>query len=133
METNTNGIAYNSNFFVPGSQKNLYDNKTALTPEEMSQSETQTISGKYNAAVIARNINMNIDSFNRYNPDFDNRLSANGQFDLRLPPDKMQLFLVNKYQILNECVQLLLDDSDIPNNKTVYPPPGKGKAQKKSH
>jgi membrane-bound lytic murein transglycosylase D len=132
METNTNGIAYNSNFFVPGSQKNLYDNKSALTPQEIAQSEIQTISGKYNAGVISRNISMNIDTFNRYNPDFNNRLSANGQFDLRLPADKMQLFLVNKYQILNECVQLLLDDNDIPNNKTFYAPARKG-PQKKSH
>ncbi len=133
METNTNGVSYNSNFFVPGSQKDLYNNKTALTPEELSQSQTQIISGKYNAAVIARNIDMSIDSFHRYNPDFDNRLSANSQYDLKLPQDKMQIFLANKYQILNECVQLLLDDSNIPNSKTVYPPAKQTKKKKKTH
>jgi hypothetical protein len=36
----------------------------------------------------------------------------------------MQLFLATKYQILNECVQILLSDIDIPNNKTVYPATG---------
>ena len=121
METDANGIAYNSNFFVPGKGTNPYDNKNLLTADEQARAETQTISGKYNAAVIAKNIDMHIDSFNRYNPDFDNRLSANGQFDLKLPSEKMQLFLATKYQILNECVQLLLGDSNIPNNKTVYP------------
>ena len=64
---------------------------------------------------------MDIAAFNRYNPQFDALLNSNGQFELILPADKMQLFLANKYQILNECVQLLLGDSDIPNNKTVYP------------
>lgn len=121
METNTSGVAYNSNFFLPGGSKNPYDSKNLLTPEELAQSQTQTISGKYNAAVIAKNLDMRIDTFNRYNPDFDNRLSSNGQFELKLPADKMQVFLATKYQILNECVQLLLGDSNIPNNKTVYP------------
>ena len=133
METNTSGIAYNSNFFVPGGSTNPYDTKNLLTPEELAKSETQTISGKYNAAVIAKNLDIRIDTFNRYNPDFDNRLSINGQFDLKLPADKMQLFLATKYQILNECVQLLLDDSNIPNNKTVYPAPKATTRKKKSH
>ncbi|MFT3908972.1 MAG: lytic transglycosylase domain-containing protein [Ferruginibacter sp.] len=135
METDATGIAYNSNFFVPGKGTNPYDNKNLLTAEEQAKAETQTISGKYNAAVIAKNIDMHIDSFNRYNPDFDNRLSANGQFDLKLPSEKMQLFLSIKYQILNECVQLLLSDTNIPNNKTVYPAAKKQpvKKKKKSH
>lgn len=132
METNSNGVAYNSNFFIPGAGANPYDNKTTLTAEELAKAETQTISGKYNGTVIAKNIDMSIDSFHRYNPDFDNRLSANGQFDLKLPADKMQYFLANKYQILNECVKLLLDDSSIPNNKTVYPPAKKTKPKKKT-
>lgn len=134
METNASGVAYNSNFFVPGNGTNPYDNNNLLTPEELVKTETQTVSGKYNAAVIAKNIDMPIDTFSRYNPDFDNRLSANGQFDLKLPAEKMQLFLSIKYQILNECVQLLLDDSSIPNNKTVYPvKKPAGKSKRKAH
>ena len=98
-----------------------YDNKNQLSPDELRQAETQTISGKYNSAVIAKNLSIEILQFNRYNPDFDNKLSVNGHYELTLPSDKMQLFLTNKYQILNECVQLLLGDSNIPNNKMVYP------------
>ncbi len=100
---------------------NPYENKNRLTAEEIQQAETQTISGKYNSAVIAKNLSLDILQFNRYNPDFDNKLSMNGQYDLVLPADKMQLFLAIKYQILNECVQMLLDDSNIPNNKMLYP------------
>ena len=112
----------NSNgFFSPVGDGNPYADKPTLSPVEMEKAETQTISGKYNSLVIAKNLGMDIAQFNRYNPEFDNKLSMNGQYDLRLPADKMQLFLTTKYQILNECVQLLLGDTGIPNNKTVYP------------
>jgi membrane-bound lytic murein transglycosylase D len=100
---------------------NPYNNKPTLSVAEMEMAETQNISGKYNSVIIAKNIAMDIAQFNRYNPQFDELLNANGQFELILPADKMQLFLANKYQILNECVQILLGDTDIPTNKTVYP------------
>ena len=65
---------------------------------------------------------MDIVQFNRYNPDFDNMMALNGNYDLRLPADKMQLFLANKYAILNECVQLLLGDNPAPpSNQVTYP------------
>ena len=100
---------------------NPYSNKPLLSAVERELAETQNISGKFNSVVIAKNITMDIAQFNRYNPQFDMLLNSNGQFELILPADKMQLFMANKYQILNECVQLLLGDNDIPNNKTVYP------------
>jgi hypothetical protein len=72
---------------------------------------------------------MDIVAFNRYNPDFDNMMSINGNYDLRLPSDKMQLFIANKYVILNECVQLLLGDNPEPppSQSTLYPSPKKSK------
>jgi membrane-bound lytic murein transglycosylase D len=119
---NSNVMPFNGTNQVSASGGSPYNNaKPVLTASEIELAETQTISGKYNSIVIAKNLAFDIIQFNRYNPDFDNRLSANGQYDLILPADKMQLFLAIKYQILNECVQLLLDDSNIPNNKTVYP------------
>ncbi len=111
---------------------NPYSTKTGLSVAEMETAETQNISGKYNSVVIAKNITMDIATFNRYNPQFDALLNANGQFELILPADKMQLFLANKYQILNECVQLLLGDAGIPNNKTVYPARYNSKGKKGS-
>lgn len=132
METNAAGIPYNSNFFKPGSSdQHPYDVKNTLTPEEKDASETQTISGKYIASVIAKHLDMAIDTFNRYNPGFDERLSANGQVDLILPKDKMQIFLTDKYEILNACVQMMLNEENIPNNKTVYPAGSEKKTSKK--
>jgi membrane-bound lytic murein transglycosylase D len=100
---------------------NPFDTKPQLTAEELETTATQAISGKYNSLVIAKNLAMDIIQFNRFNPEFDYMMTNNGNYDLRLPQDKMQLFLANKYVILNECVQLLLGDSNISNNQTFYP------------
>jgi membrane-bound lytic murein transglycosylase D len=104
-----------------GGGANPFDSKPQLTPEELQTTASQTISGKYNSLIIAKNLAMDVIQFNHFNPDFDNMMSNNGNYDLRLPQDKMQLFLVNKYTILNECVQVLLGDDNISSNQTFYP------------
>jgi membrane-bound lytic murein transglycosylase D len=100
---------------------NPFDIKPQLSAQELETAATQTISGKYNSLVIAKNLSMDIMQFNHFNPGFDNMMASNGNYDLRLPEDKMQLFTVNKYTILNECVQILLGDDNISSNQTFYP------------
>ncbi len=103
------------------SPKNPYDTKPALSEKELVDVEVLSISGKYNSLVIAKNLSMDITTFNHYNPGFDKAMSTAGNFDLRLTPDKMQLFNANKYQILNECVQVLFNSTAVPSPvKTVY-------------
>jgi membrane-bound lytic murein transglycosylase D len=116
---------------VPGSGVNPFDIKPSLTKQELETTATQTISGKYNSLIIAKNLSMDIIQFNRFNPEFDNMIAGNGNYDLRLPGDKMQIFLANKYIILNECVQVLLGDNTISSNQTFYPTPKKKTAGKK--
>jgi membrane-bound lytic murein transglycosylase D len=83
-----------------------------LTPLELELSKSQTISGKYHSAVIAKIIVMDPADFNRYNPDFDKVMaSASSSYEIKLPADKMELFNSNKYQILNESIQLLLNSA----------------------
>jgi membrane-bound lytic murein transglycosylase D len=108
---------------INGGGANPFDIKPNLTPEEQETTATQMVSGKYNSLIIAKNLTMDIVQFNRFNPSFDNMIADNGNYDLRLPQDKMQLFLANKYTILNECVQVLLGDTNISNNQTYYPSP----------
>ena len=105
----------------PDGGTNPYDTKPQLTAAELETAATQSISGKYNSLVIAKNLAMDIIQFNHFNPDFDNMIANNGNYELRLPQDKMQSFIVNKYSILNECVQLLLGDNSISSNQTFYP------------
>lgn len=108
---------------------NSFDAKPNLSETEAAAAVTQSITGKYNSLVISKNLGMDIVTFNRYNPNFDNLMSINGNYDLRLPADKMQLFLANKYAILNECVQLLLgdDSTSAPIQQTTTYPKPKGK------
>jgi len=92
-----------------------------LNKEELDAAKTINISGKYFSTVISKYILMDLAEFNRYNPDFDKVMaSANNSYDLKLPADKMDLFVSNKYQILDESVQRLLVENDMANeNKTV--------------
>ncbi|MEP6926794.1 MAG: lytic transglycosylase domain-containing protein [Ginsengibacter sp.] len=93
--------------------------KPDISNEEISNSDKMSLSGKYIGAVIAKNLDMDIKDFNRYNPGFDDMLASIGTYDLQLPNDKMDLFVANKYPILNECVQQLLGDINV-DTKTIY-------------
>ncbi|HMP19597.1 MAG TPA: lytic transglycosylase domain-containing protein [Ferruginibacter sp.] len=87
----------------------------------LANTETLALTGKYNSLVIAKNLEMDAALFNRLNPNFDLLIASEGNFTLRLPADKMQLFVAHKYDILNECVQVMLGQVAMPANKTVYP------------
>ena len=110
-----------TNYSSKKSGLNPYIKKTVLTSDELIGTEILPISGRYNSLIIAKNIEMEIGKFNRFNPSFDATLSTKGNFDLRLPADKMQLFVANKFKILNESVQVLLGGATVPDFKTVYP------------
>jgi len=80
-----------------------------LTATELTNSKVQAISGRYNSLVIAKHITFTITEFNRYNPDFDKLITHNGKYELRLPADKMEMFMAKRYDILNESLQIMLD------------------------
>jgi membrane-bound lytic murein transglycosylase D len=104
---------------LSGSAMYVFNRK--LNKEEQAGAKTINISGKYFSNVISKYILMDETEFNRYNPDFDKVMaSANNSYDLKLPADKMDLFVSNKYEILNESVQRLLLEADAVNeNKAV--------------
>lgn len=82
----------------------------ALTPTQVADSTATVIniSGKYNSIAVAQGVQMNIADFNKLNPNFDRQLSANGSYNLRLPTDKMSLFEINKGQILDQSIKILI-------------------------
>jgi membrane-bound lytic murein transglycosylase D len=83
-----------------------------LTAEELKNSSTTTISGKYRAAVVAKYINMDMEEFERYNPQFDKVIDGEyNSYELKLPAMAMEKFVANKYPILNESVQLMLSET----------------------
>jgi membrane-bound lytic murein transglycosylase D len=70
--------------------------------------EEMNISGRYNSMVIAQFTQMNIAEFNSLNPNFDKALSASGNFNLRLPSEKLLVFLAKKPQILEQSIKVML-------------------------
>lgn len=81
----------------------------------------QRIAGKFSAVVVAKNLAMDITRFNQLNPNFDAVLAGNNTYDLRLPKEKMDLFNANRYSILNESVQLLMNFFGEEGMETLYP------------
>ncbi len=94
---------------------------TTLTKEEaeawanagdadlVSENEVvKAISGRYVAEVIIRHLIMEAKAFNSFNPNFDKKIAENGIYDMRLPADKMDLFITKKTAILEESFQLIL-------------------------
>jgi membrane-bound lytic murein transglycosylase D len=79
-----------------------------LDRTEISDAKIQVITGRYNSLIIVKYITMDIAVFNKMNPDFDKLIGDNGKYELRLPDDKMDIFLEKKFDILNESVQILL-------------------------
>jgi membrane-bound lytic murein transglycosylase D len=104
---------------LSGSSMYVFTRK--INKDEEASTETMTVSGKYYSAVISKYVLMDMDAFNRYNPDFDKVMaSENNCYDLKLPADKMDLFVSNKYQILNESVpHLLMEDAEDNDSKTI--------------
>lgn len=104
---------------LSGSSMYVFNRK--LNKDESTSAVTLNVSGKYISSVISKYVMMDEGEFNRYNPDFDKVMaSANNSYDLKLPADKMDLFVSNKYQILNESVQrLLASDETVNESKMV--------------
>jgi membrane-bound lytic murein transglycosylase D len=90
-----------------------------LSQGEINSMATLTISGKYIASVIASTLEMTTEEFERINPDLDMVLEKTGQYDMILPENKMKTFLLKKYEILQECIRILLNDNDTPLPKTI--------------
>ena len=115
--SSTDNTPLGSNHQAGNLNRNVKTKESDLSAEELLAVEFLSISGKYNSLIIAKNIAMDIALFNRYNPNFDDTLSSSGNFNLRLPSDKMQLFITKKYPILNESLQALLNSTSIPVEK----------------
>ena len=79
-----------------------------LKEDEMNNSLAYPISGRFNSSVILKYIEMDKAIFDRYNPGFDNKIALEGKYELRLPSQKMNIFVAKRYEILDESLQLLL-------------------------
>lgn len=105
-----------------------YGNKNQISRHistvEREQAKMQVVTGKFHSSVIARNILMDLNEFNRYNPHFDKTMAGStNSYELLLPADKMQVFNSVKYKILSESIELLLNRA-ASNTPPAVPPSG---------
>lgn len=86
----------------------IINGSSNLKEDEMNNSTSHKITGRFNSSVIIKYVEMDMATFNRYNPGFDNEIAINGKYELRLPAQKMNIFVAKRYEILDESIQLLL-------------------------
>ncbi|MFT3702873.1 MAG: lytic transglycosylase domain-containing protein [Agriterribacter sp.] len=94
-----------------------------LSDEELANTEVVTISGKYNAAVIIKSLDIDEAVFNMYNPDFNTQVVTR-DYEMRLPKDKMKVFNSRREDILYESVQAIMNENKTlapDNNKNNFP------------
>lgn len=68
------------------------------------------ISGKFKSSVIAKNLAIDMATFNKLNPNLDRMLAAGNVYNLRLPEEKLSDFRSNKNEILNQSLQAFLSN-----------------------
>jgi membrane-bound lytic murein transglycosylase D len=89
----------------------MFSTTKILTEKEKNISRKQIITGRYNSMVITKYLSMDMDTFEKFNPGFDNHIAFTSYYELQLPGDKMDTFLAKKNDILNESLQLLLSST----------------------
>jgi membrane-bound lytic murein transglycosylase D len=90
----------------------VYDASAKLKEEEMNNSTAYNITGRFSSSVIMKHVEIDKATFDRYNPGFDNKIALDGKYELRLPIQKMNIFVQKRYQILDESIQVLLKSAD---------------------
>lgn len=86
-----------------------------MTPAAIKDSDTpdglkvQTISGRYNSKAIAKYLEMTLAEFNKLNPNLDKVLATNNTYQLKLPVNKIGLFLNKRNEMLNESIQMIIN------------------------
>jgi membrane-bound lytic murein transglycosylase D len=87
------------------------NNNATLLLQELSNSSTYKITGRFNSSVIIKYTEMDMPTFLRYNPRFDNEIAVNGTYELRLPTQKMNIFIAKRYEILEESINTILSQT----------------------
>jgi len=83
----------------------------ALSEEDINTTDLTEVYGRYNASVVANNLLIDIDRFNKWNPDFEKKLGEGQKYLMRIPKDRVSIFQARKGDILLQSIKVLLESS----------------------
>ena len=83
----------------------------ALSEEDINTTDLTEVYGRYNASVVANNLLIDIDRFNKWNPDFEKKLGEGQKYLMRIPKDRVSIFQARKGDILLQSLKVLLESS----------------------
>jgi len=83
-----------------------------ISDEVLANTDTTTLEGKYISVVLANQVGMDINEFNKLNVNFDQLVGLEGGYTLRLPKDKMELFQANRFIILKQSIMASLQSAE---------------------
>ena len=86
----------------------LHGDTRQLSAEEINNSSEVEVAGRYQALIIANELSLDIQQFNRWNPGFEKALSAGKPYQMRLPKDKLPVFETKKKALLAASLRALL-------------------------
>jgi membrane-bound lytic murein transglycosylase D len=90
----------------------IINGSTDLKEEEIAGTTAYNITGRFNADVIIKHIKLDKKTFDKFNPGFSTAIAVDGKYNLRLPIQKMNVFVEKRYEILDESMKLLLETAD---------------------
>lgn len=85
-----------------------------VSQEVLDNTMLQTLSGKYDADVIAKRLDMEPVLFRQLNPEFNAKVSTDS-YGMRLPKEKMELFNTLKLQILEDSINQMISGGTTTN------------------
>ena len=89
-----------------------------IAAQDSASIKTYALNGRYNSGLIIQYLSMERSAFNRLNPGFDKQVGLESKYLLRLPVEKMEIFLVKKNAILGESIELLMNPGYTSQNAT---------------
>jgi membrane-bound lytic murein transglycosylase D len=100
--------------------------KPVLSSAEISKLDSIKISGRYDASTIAEVLEIKITDFNKWNPNFNEKVSAEF-FQLRIPKEKIPLFHAQQELMLKRSVLHFMEEGK--NLPEGFPSPSIDKKQ----
>lgn len=95
-----------TSYIIDGSTLHTFQPSSKISIVKVNDGfTTEFINAGFRLDVIAEQLNIALTEIQKWNPNFEQQLSKASEYLLKLPIDKMQIFLLHKGEILNLSIQ----------------------------